>query len=118
MGLVSVGANAVHGLRRRSEDKRRAVWTLLNDSEWTTWPQTQLAQIAGVSREYVNRVWKEMMPEVSSCDRSLDSQRPSLSTVDSETARTFTTKHGTQATMQTSSYRQATRAPPTGTFRR
>ena len=35
--LYSVGANAKHGLRRSNADKRRAVTTLLEDSEWSQW---------------------------------------------------------------------------------
>jgi ParB-like chromosome segregation protein Spo0J len=33
--LYSVGANATHGLRRSNADKRRAVETLLTDTEWS-----------------------------------------------------------------------------------
>jgi len=54
--LFSVGANAVHGLRRSSDDKRRAVLTLLNDAEWQKWPQTKIAQACGVSQAFVSRI--------------------------------------------------------------
>jgi hypothetical protein len=84
--LFSVGANAVHGLRRTNADKRRAVETLLGDPEWAGWSDRDVSRRCGVSHEFVRQ------------------QRPSLSTVDSESlARTYTTKHGTQATMQVSS---------------
>lgn len=68
--LFSVGANASHGLRRTNDDKRRAVLTLLNDPEWSRWPQKDIAKACGVSREYVSRVGKDV-----SCDRSQDSSR-------------------------------------------
>lgn len=79
--LYSVGANALHGLRRTNADKRRAVECLLNDEEWSGWSDRKIAEKCGVSHEFVRCL------------------RPSLSTVDSE--RTYTTKHGTQSTMQT-----------------
>lgn len=62
--LFSVGANGAHGLRRTNEDKRRAVETLLEDQEWSTWPQTKIAKACGVSREFVSRVAS------LTCDRS------------------------------------------------
>jgi len=54
--LFSVGANASHGLRRTNDDKRRAVLTLLNDPEWSAWPQTKIAQACGVSQSFVSRL--------------------------------------------------------------
>lgn len=77
--LYSVGANATHGLRRTNEDKRRAVNRLLNDDEWSQWSNREIAKRCRVSEGMV---------------RSLRTKR-------SDTA-TYTTKHGTQATMNTS----------------
>lgn len=68
--LFSVGANSSHGVRRTNDDKRRAVLTLLNDPEWSKWPQAKISAQCGVSREYVSRVSKD-----ASCDRSQDSTR-------------------------------------------
>lgn len=70
--LFSVGANASHGLRRSNEDKRKAVMTLLNDSEWSSWTQAKIAETCGVSREFVSRVSSDLAP---SCDRSQDTVR-------------------------------------------
>lgn len=81
--LHSVGANASHGLRRTNEDKRRAVLTLLNDPEWSQWSDGEIAKRCAVSREYVNR----LRPAVT-CDQ-----------VTSE--RSYVTKHGTTAQMDT-----------------
>ena len=83
--LFSVGANADHGLRRTNEDKRRAVLTLLNDSEWSKWSNVDIAKRCGVSDMTVLR----LRPTVS----------PPQSGSEPET-RTYTTKHGTVATMQ------------------
>lgn len=67
--LYSLSANSRHGLRRSNADKRRAVQTLLADSEWSKWPQAKLAEVCGVTREFVSRVSVEFL----SCDRSHDS---------------------------------------------
>lgn len=54
--LYSVGANAVHGMRRTNEDKRRAVMTLLNDAEWARWSDREIARRCGVTQPFVGRV--------------------------------------------------------------
>lgn len=51
--LFSVGANAAHGLRRTNDDKRKAVQTLLNDSEWAAWADREIAKACGVSHPFV-----------------------------------------------------------------
>ena len=84
--LFSVGANAAHGFRRTNEDKRRAVETLLRDEEWGKWSARQIAKQCAVSVDFAARMKK--------------GHDPSLSSNDSE-PRTYTTKHGTKATMNT-----------------
>lgn len=83
--LYSVGANATHGMRRTNEDKRYAVLRLLQDAEWRKWSDREIARRCAVGHAFVS------------------SLRSSLSTKDSEepAAKTYTTKHGTQATMDT-----------------
>lgn len=51
--LASVGANASHGLRRTNADKRKAVSTLLEDAEWSTWSDRKIAEACGVSQTFV-----------------------------------------------------------------
>lgn len=80
--LYSVGANADHGLRRSNADKRKAVGILLADAEWGAWSDRQIAEACSVSHNFVSEL------------------RRSLSSDDSE-KRIFTTKHGTQAVMNT-----------------
>lgn len=58
--LFSVGANAVHGLRRTNEDKRKAVTTLLSDIEWSEWSDSEIARQCCVSIMTVGRVRKTM----------------------------------------------------------
>ena len=70
--LHSVQANTTHGLRRSNEDKRHSVKMLLEDPEWSQWPQGKIAKACVVSREFVNRVSQEM---AASCDRSQDAAR-------------------------------------------
>lgn len=57
--LHSVGANETHGLRRTRDDKRRAVLTLLNDSEWSAKPERWIATTANVSHTYVQKIRAE-----------------------------------------------------------
>lgn len=88
--LHSVGANADHGLRRTNEDKRRAVMRLLGDGEWGQWSDREIARRCHVSHNFVSTL------------------RRSLSSDDSDsTERTYTTRHGTTATMQTASIGKA-----------
>ena len=65
--LYSVGANAVHGLRRTNDDKRRAVETLLNDPEWVAWSDREVARRAGVGAPFV----ASLRPAI--CNRITDS---------------------------------------------
>lgn len=77
--LFACGANEAHGLRRTNEDKRRAVFMLLDDEEWRSWSDSEIARRARVSHTFVAKL------------------RPVTCNVSSE--RTFTTKHGETATM-------------------
>jgi hypothetical protein len=80
--LYACGANAAHGMRRTNEDKRRVVKRLLEDVEWAKWSDREIAKRC--------RVGPDMVGDL----------RRSLSENDSE-PRTYTTKHGTEATMKT-----------------
>lgn len=54
--LYSVGANSAHGLRRTNEDKRRAVLRLLEDAEWGTWSNREIARRCNVAEGLVRKV--------------------------------------------------------------
>jgi len=58
--LYATGANATHGVRRSNADKRKAVETLLRDSEWSTWSDRTIAQVARVSDHLVGEVRSEL----------------------------------------------------------
>lgn len=79
--LFSCGANTGHGLHRTVGDKRRAVLTLLQDAAWATWSDRRIAKTCKVTHPFVMAI------------------RASLVTVTSE--RTYVTKHGTIAEMDT-----------------
>lgn len=80
--LFSVGANAAHGLRRTNDDKRRAVMTLLYDKEWSLWSDREIATQCRVSHTFVAKQRNDLTGNVAS-------------------ERTYTTKHGTEAKMDT-----------------
>lgn len=94
--LFSVGVNATHGLRRSSEDKRRAVTKLLTDPEWVQWSDRKIAKQCSVSHVLVGDMRRDLTGRTSSDERL------------------YTTKHGTEATMQTAPI-NADREKPTVT---
>jgi site-specific DNA-methyltransferase (adenine-specific) len=86
--LYSVGANARHGLPRSNEDKRRAVLKLLNDTEWRQWSDREIARRCVVTANFVGDVRRSLSSDYS--ENSADASH-----------RTYITRHGTPATMQT-----------------
>lgn len=87
--LFSCSANAAHGLRRTTDDKRRAAAKLLEDPEWSKWSDREIARICSVSQPFIGKVRKEVATF-------------SPITVISDGERTYRTKHGTEATMRVS----------------
>lgn len=88
--LESVGVNAEHGLRRSNADKHRAVETLLNDSEWEKWSDREIARRTKTSAPFVSKIRSEVTVNIYS------------------EPRTYTTKHGTKATMSTKNIGKST----------
>jgi transposase-like protein len=80
----SCGAN-MHGKTRSPEDKRRAVRRLLEDPEWRQWSNVEIARHCGVAQSFVSKIRRSLFPEQSDDHK-----------------RTYRTKHGTTATMDTS----------------
>lgn len=58
--LFSLSANATHGLRRTTADKRKAVLTCLNDPEWSELSNREIAKLCKVSHTFVNKVRDEL----------------------------------------------------------
>jgi hypothetical protein len=50
------GGNAIHGLRRTIDDKRREVGILLADAEWSKWSDRKIAEACGVTHPFVAAV--------------------------------------------------------------
>ena len=73
--LYSVSANATHGLRRTNEDKRKAVFTLLTDTEWGQLSDREIAKLCGVSNTFVGLV----RHQVSTVDTSTNSNESKTS---------------------------------------
>lgn len=80
--LYAVGANASHGLRRSNDDKRRAVLRLLEDEEWGQWSDREIARRTHTSHTFVAGLRATLTGNVAS-------------------ERTYTTRHGTTAVMDT-----------------
>jgi hypothetical protein len=88
--LFSCGANAAHGVPRTNEDKRRAVTKILNDSEWSGWTDSETARRCAVTHPFVGKLRASLV--------TVTCERPSE---DDVAPRTYITKHGTIATMNT-----------------
>ena len=84
--LFSVGVNDTHGLRRSNADKHKSVEFMLNDSEWTKWSDNSIAKQCAVTQPFVSKIRSSLITVISE---------------DKNQARTYTTKHGTQAVMNT-----------------
>lgn len=91
--LFACGANATHGLPRSTEDKENAVLTLLRDLDWSQWSNREIARRCHVSHDFVGKV----------------AERHGL-TGRAASQKTYTTRHGTTATMQTASIAAANTA--------
>ncbi|NPT61214.1 hypothetical protein [Paraburkholderia elongata] len=85
--LASFAANSKNGARRTNADKRLAVERMLADEEWAKCSDNDIAKHCAVSQPFVSSVRSSLITALS--DKPLE--------------RTYTTKHGTQATMRTAS---------------
>ena len=83
--LYAAGANAEHGLRRTNDDKRRVVMTLLEDEEWSQWSDREIARRCRVDHRFVGKLRANLTGDIPSENNQ----------------RTYKTKHGTVATMNT-----------------
>lgn len=68
--LFSVGANALHGLPRTNADKRRAIDTLLADSEWVRKSDRWIAEKCAVHHDTVATARKQLADSASSGPRT------------------------------------------------
>jgi N6-adenosine-specific RNA methylase IME4/ParB-like chromosome segregation protein Spo0J len=63
--LHAAGANAGHGVRRSSADKRRAVGLLLADPEWRRWSDREIARKCHVHHDLVGDARREIAASAS-----------------------------------------------------
>ncbi len=90
--LLSVTANAEHGMRRTNRDKYRAVIRLLGDDEWRKWSDHEIAKQCRVSRPFVGKIRSEVTSNITS-DNSESTSPPAPN------ERTYIDKHGYTSTM-------------------
>ena len=57
--LLSFGVNADHGLPRSNADKRNAVNNMLDDEEWSSWSNREIAKYCAVTEGLVRKIKKE-----------------------------------------------------------
>jgi hypothetical protein len=113
--LFALGANATHGLRRTSADKRKAVSVMLRDIKWKEWSSSEIARHCNVSHTFVDNVRSESPSSNVTCNVASESPPSSLTTVVSESpnqasagapaehgdkGRKYRTKHGTESVMR------------------
>lgn len=57
--LLSLSANETHGLPRSHGDRKKAILTMLGDSQWSQWSHIDIARACDVDESYVRRIRKE-----------------------------------------------------------
>ena len=100
--LLACGQNA-HGKSRSNEEKRRAINTLLDDEKWSKWSNRLIAKQCRVDEKTVRTVKAERAAAETRSETDTDE-------------RTYITKHGTEATMNTKNIGAATKTPPEPSF--
>ncbi len=106
--LYSLSANSSHGLKRSNADKRKAVLTLLDDAEWGKWSNEKIAAtcavsphtVADIKRAHSANAELEISPHSANAESECISHSANAEL--EPDAVTYTTKHGTTATMKTS----------------
>ena len=83
--LYSWGANDKHGLPRSNADKRHIVTVILKDEQGRQWSDRDIAKRFGFANSFVSKMRQSLFSE--------NSETPA--------ERTYTTKHGTTAVMNT-----------------
>lgn len=73
--LFAAGANQENGLRRTNEDKRKAVRTLLEDSEWCKRSDRWIAEAVGVDHVMVSRLRGQLVLSTSSTESGEPEER-------------------------------------------
>ncbi|MDX9741987.1 MAG: ParB/RepB/Spo0J family partition protein [Gammaproteobacteria bacterium] len=118
--LYSVQANAEHGLRRTSADKRRAVERLLRDAVWAKWSDSEIAKRCRVSRSFAQNVRSSLATVASEAEPFTgngDGENSDQPATQARQTRTYISKHGTAAEMRTERIGRTKRTPGAGAGR-
>ena len=84
--LKSLGANATHGLPRNNGDRKRAVLRMLNDDEWSQWPNAKIAETCACTTGYVKRLRLETLPTIPGLPEPEQKAKPSPTTAKLQSA--------------------------------
>lgn len=83
--LFSAGVNGAHGIRLTNADKRKSVFILLNDDEWSQWSNRDIAKHCKVGHSFVDKLRKEMNAEVPTVGKKTPITAPVLEVENEET---------------------------------
>jgi len=85
--LLSLSANAKHGLRRSNADKRKAVMTMLDDDEWRTESDNSIARFCAVTQPFVSKLRKEGVITVITPEKKLlENQAVGISKIEEDSS--------------------------------
>ena len=98
--LHSVASNSAHGLRRTNADKRHAVTILLEDPEWSGWSDREIARRCAVTHPFVSKVRAGLTGNDYQLEGDGSSLTANICSEDGD-ERSYITKHGTEARMNT-----------------
>ena len=65
--LFALSCNATNGIRRKNEDKEKAVKAVLEDPEWKQYSDRKIAEMCCVSQPFVGKIRRQLITVIS-CD--------------------------------------------------
>lgn len=99
--LFSAGVNGTHGIRLTNADKRKSVFILLNDDEWSQWSNRDIAKHCKVGHSFVDKLRKEMTVEVPTVGKKSPKPAPVLDVENKETEEFDQKEHELQEAQDT-----------------
>jgi hypothetical protein len=85
--LLSLSANAKHGLRRSNADKRKAVMTMLDDDEWRIESDNSIARFCAVTQPFVSKLRKEgVITVITPEKKSPENQEVGISEIEEDSS--------------------------------
>ena len=75
--LASYAANGKNGLRLTNSERRKVVFAMLDDFEYSDWLDTEIARHCGVSKQFVGKMRKELaIPKVTTSPKTPVGDKP------------------------------------------